>query len=400
MSFDPAIDTFSRFNRGVFSDLDLIPSPTAGQSMFGNPATLGMTDFNPNQEISEIEILKGQRTVSALIPRGAIGTYIDQPVQQDNISTIEARSFPLGSKEDAITVARTLKRIPGEPVFGPPMTGEGRLRALAARKNKELIRQHIYLMELLAWLSILEGKMPAILGTTDPRYIFDFYREPDNTIPVGTAWNDTSPTIIANLDEGCDQVEDGNGDPDMAIFGKDVWGPFLDDTTVQKRFDNRRFEQGRIVLNTEIPAQFQRFIGPGRLTPRGVLKTDNGRELWLFGYNQNYAHPITGDKTYFMPPDKVVVRWSGARQDRMFGPPEVFKPTSLDIQWMLERFGFTSDTLPMPANTPADSVIMSEMFHFIAQEKDRSSIDLKVQIAPVFIPTHVDATAVLTNVIT
>ena len=84
----------------------------------------------------------------------------------------------------------------------------------------------------------------------------------------------------------------------------------------------------------------------------------------------------------------------------MFGPPEVFKPTSLDIQWMLERFGFTSDTLPMPANTPADSVIMSEMFHFIAQEKDRSSIDLKVQIAPVFIPTHVDATAVLTSVVT
>lgn len=396
----PTLTTYSRMLLGVFSDMQIMSVPTGFQSMFGNPLSMSETLFIMNSEVPEREIIRGSKTIAPLIPRGTIGDLIDEKVETEQESTVFARSFPLGQKETSITVQKLNKRLAEESPYGPAFTKAERLRLISIKKTMELIRQLMGLMELLASLSVMTGKMPAILDTTNPDQIYDFRRNPDNIFTVSPLWDGVSPTIIADLDEACDFVTiNGKMIPDMAILGRDTWKPFLDDVAVQKRLDNRRFEVGTINSRLNLPERFNRFIGPGGLEPRGFLETDKGRGLYLFSYDQHYERP-KDTPLYFMPPKDILVQSSLTRGDRLFGPPEVLDPTRADTMWMEDRFGFTEMDLPVPANTPSGDIFLPQMFHYNAYEStNRKSIKMEAQVAPIYEDTQGDARAVITGAV-
>jgi hypothetical protein len=400
------LDFYSRFYQGLFSDVKMIGIPTGFQAFFGNPANASETYFMWDNEVFDIEIIRGDKTIAATVPRGITGGIRDFSEDADQEWSAFSRVFPLIQSVNAISSAKLKKRLPGEPPYmatgSPDRSMEiFRLRGWAAKEHGGQMRRQMHTFELLASLSVLEGKMPAILDSTNSSEIYDFHRNSDNTYTVPTEWNDagvTLATILGQIDENaCDKVDqNGKAVPDMTVIGRKVFPILQSKTGFFDYFDNRRVNQGRIDMNiaNDLPERFRRFVGPGGFQPRGVLMTPNGRELWMFSSNQYYERP-SGTINFYMPEDQMLVASSSARADRYFGPGEFLPPTSIDEQWYQERFGFSSMDVPMPENTPAGDIFDSRMFTFSAMENDKKIIRTILQSGPIFGATQTDAFATL-----
>lgn len=397
----PAIDTYSRFYQGTFDDRKMISISGGFLSMFGNLESddPSETHYIMDQEVFDIEIIRGNKTIAALIPRGVTGTVINDPVEKEQEWSEFNRTFPLAQKTGYINAQKLNRRIANEPPY-QPFTKSKRLRILAGKQHLSKIRQLMGLQELLASKSILTGKMPAILNTSNPNLIYDFRRNPANII-AGVNWTtDTLAVILALIDTGCDRcAENGKVVPDMMLLGRGLWTPLLLKDGIEKYFDLRRINQGAIDVNIDLPAKFNRFTGNGKFEPRGRLVTPKGRELWLFSYNQFYEEP-KGTFNYFLPADNALITYSGARADRFFGPPEFLPTTSLDNIWYSEMFGFDSSSLPMPEMTPNGDIFDSKMYYFYAYPSvDKKGIQTATQTAPVYVTTQTDAFVTLNGLL-
>jgi hypothetical protein len=390
----PSMGTYSRFYQGLFDDREIISISKGFLSFFGNPESdsPSETHFIMDQEVFDIDIIRGDKTIAAMIPRGITGTINNDPVEKEQGWTDFNRVFPLGQKTGYINAQKLSRRVPGEMPYSP-MTRQERLRILAGKQHLAKIRQLMGLQELLASLSILEGKMPAMLGTINPSLIYDFRRHPDNIITVIVDWvTATLKQILDDIDQACDAGRvNGKVVLDMLVLGRGVWSPLLLKTGIEKYFDLRRINQGTIDNNIDLPPRFNRFVGNGGLEPRGRLVTPKGNELWLFSYNQHYERPA-GTVKYFLPEDQALLAYSGARADRFFGPPEILPDTPLDDIWYEAMFGFTPATLPLPANAPAGNIFDPMMYHFYAYPfGDKKGINTETQVAPVYVTTQTDA---------
>jgi Phage major capsid protein E len=390
----PVMDNYSRFYQGLFDDRKMISVSKGFLSMFGNLESddPSETHFIFDQEIFDIDIIRGDKTIGALVPRGITGTISDDEIETEQQSTEFNRIFPLGQKTGYINAQKLSKRLAGERPYSV-LTRTERLQILAAKQHLSKMRQLMGLQELLASLSVLEGKMPAMLDTTNPSLIYDFRRNTDNIITVAIDWvAATLAQILDNIDDGVDAGrENGKVVCDMLTLGRGVWTPLLLKTGIEKYFDLRRINQGTIDTNIDLPAKFNRFVGNGGLEPRGRLVTPKGAQLWLFSYNQHYERP-KGVIKYFLPEDQAMITYSGARADRYFGPSEILPRISLDDIWYEEMFGFTPDTLPMPEQTPDGDIFNSMMYHFHAYpSEDKKTIRTETQVAPVYATTQTDA---------
>jgi hypothetical protein len=399
----PVTSVYSVFFQGLFDDQAMISIPTGFQSFFGNPQGFSQTWFIEDNELFEYEIIRGDKTIAGMVPRGIEGVITDVDEDTSQQWTGVRRFFPLVQGVDSINVKKISNRLPGEMPYmmagqARPMTKTERLRELARREHRNRIRRMMHTHEYLASLSVLEGKMPAILDDPTDDQIYDFYRNAGNIIDVDTEWNDSGITfidIMADIDEGVDAgVQNGKAMIDMGIIGREILPIWLSKTGYEKYFDIRRSDLGTIAPATareSLPERFRRFVGPGGLEPLGRLTTPKNRDLWIFAYNQYYERPA-GTINYYMPEDEMVFGSSGARSDRYFGPGDVLPPTSFDERWYQERFGFTSMDVPMPEQTPPGDVFDSRMFHFYAYEAtNKKTISLVTESAPVFVTTQTDA---------
>lgn len=385
-------DLFSRFQAGIFDEKKLISVPTGFQAFFGNPANESETIFSPDANQVDIDIIRGNERVSALIPRGSISRSLG--TVQKNLKTERfssfSRKYPLAEEEGDITGDQLLQRIAGENPY-EVKTRMTRLRHHAAKIHSESIRKLARLFEILSAQSILTGVQDAGGGEQ-----YDFHRNSTHNADVGTSWAGGSANILGDIDGGCAKVRaNGHMTADMLILGSTAMGSIVKDTTVAGIADNRRFTYVAFGPNNQPPPKFARFIAGGFI-PQGSLNTPAGNSLWLFTYLDVYTDSA-GDPAKYLGDTLAVICSSGARCDRYFGPPENLPMTPMKAQLYREFFGFDPNSIPTSVKMrDAGNIIDSAMFYSDAYvSSDWKKISVRTQTAPIFATTQTDAFVVL-----
>jgi len=396
-----SVDLATRFMAMMFDERDHIGVSTGFQAFFGRPETGAQTVFNPDSKNVDIDIIRGNERIAALIHRGGNSRPLNsQQNENEQKFTSFSRQYPLMEEEGDIESDQLINRVAGENPY-QLLQRLTRMRILGFNIHKESIRRIIRACELLASQSVLTGQHVAISGTTNTDYIYDFMRNADLTTTVGTAWNDTTPDIFGDIDGACTELRVlGHVTADMMVIGSTAMQAFLEDATVQTLADNRRIELIEVSMNNPVPPRFARFIEGGFIA-RGRLRTPGGYELWMFTYNDVYTNNA-GTAVNYMPVDEALICFSGARCDRYFGPPEVLPTTSAKVAFYQEMFGFNPAAPPMPNNIKgAAHAVDFRMAYFDAYiSTDWKKISIRSQAAPIFATTMTDAFALLDGLIT
>lgn len=383
-------DLLSRFMASAFDEKNLIGVPTGFQAFFGRPETGAETIFSPDANQVDIDIIRGNERISALIPRGTVSRSLGslQKNQREEQFSSFSRKYPLGEEEGDITADKLLQRVAGENPY-QRQSRMDRLRYHGLKIHTESIRKLGRLFEVLAAQSITEGVQDAIVGTTNTDLQYDFRRNTNHIFTVDTSWAGGTANILADIDEACGLIRaNGKMMPDMAILGTTAMNSLVTDTTVAAIADNRRFEFIRVGERNPAPAKFQRFIDGGMI-PQGSIRTPSGYSLWLFTYLDVYTN-ASGVATKYLADDKVVVAASQARCDRYFGPPENLPMIPMREQLYREFLGFDPTAPPLPAKL-AGSVIDPAMFYCDAYvSSDWKRLTIRTQVAPIFATTMTD----------
>jgi hypothetical protein len=386
-----AVDQYSRFMVDAFDDRKIIGVPTAGQAFFGNPASGSMTLYSPDANIVDIDIIRGNEKLAAMIHRGSNARPISgQKNVADEKFTAVTRAYPLIEEEGDISANALNYRVTGEKPYSN-MSKLDRLRVRALNMHLEKVRRIIRLFEYLCWQSLLVGTMPAIFGTTNTNYIYDFYRLAGHIITVATAWNQASADPLGDIDDGCELIrQNGHVNPDMLILGGLAMDAFIKDATVIAQADNRRFELIEVSTDNPVPSKYSRWVNSG-LTARGRLRTPKGYTLWLFTYVDTYENS-SGTAVKYLPDDQALLASSNARCDRYFGPSEVLPMRPSRAMWYNEMFGFNPEAAPMPPNVKGGSdIINPNMFYFDAYSAaNEKAVTVRSQSAPIFATTLTD----------
>lgn len=413
-------DSYSRYMAGLFDEHDYVGVPTGFQQFFGRMDNGSETLFSADANDVDIDIIRANEKTAVLVPRGTVSRPLGPGQSNGNIEKWSAfsRKYPLSEEEFDLDAGQTTQRIAGENPY-QRMARQQRLRLLALRGNKELVRRTARLFERLAAQSVLTGKQDAILGTTNPDLQYDFLRSDDNFITPTIDWDASNAIIMQDIDEACLQFRKSSKiQPDFAIVAGDVMQAMLDDSAFQTLADNRRFEminigpsagaggdgQGGSVAGSfrdsasfggTMPAKYQRMMDAG-LNWRGVLRTAQGFELVLFTYVDGYEAD-NGDFVQYMTPGKMVIGSSRARADRYFGPPELLPLIPQRIQFYVEMFGMDPTQIPPDVILKAPAGVISPyQFYFDAYASpDWKKVTLRCQSAPIFATTMTDAWVVI-----
>lgn len=396
-----AVDAYGRFMVDVFDEREIIGVPTAFQAFFGRPETGAKTLFSPNASVVDIDILRGNERIAALVQRGSNARPISGQKNTDEQKwSAFSRLYPLAEEEGDITADQLNRRVAGENPYSS-ITKLDRLRLLALNHHHEHMRRITRLFEYLSAQSVLTGKMPSILGTTNNDLIYDFRRNAAHTITVGIKWDaGATAVIMADIDGGCEKIRaNGHANPDMIVIGSSAVDAMINDTTIQTQADNRRFELIEVSTNNPVPPNFKRFVDAG-LTPRGRLRTPKGYTLWIFTYSDVYTNSA-GTATPYMPVDEALIAYSGARCDRYFGPSEILPLTAGRSAWYQETFGFNPASPPMPPNVKdLSNALNPAMFYCDAYPSaNQKAVTIRTQAAPIFATTMTDAFVTLNGLV-
>jgi len=394
------IDEYARFMTDVFDERSIIATPTVFQSFFGIPANAGRTLFSPDAAVVDIDIIRGNERLAALILRGSNSRDIG-PGQKNTIQqrfSHVSRVYPLIEEMGDIDSNQLLFRRPGEsPMSG--MSRMDRMRTHASDTHQEHVRRTLRTCEYLASQSILFGQMPALLGTTDPDLLYDFLRNAAHNFTPALPWTNASSDPIADLDTACQLIrENGHATPNFALMGADAMDAFVRHALVQTLADNRRFELIQVNSNP-VPPALQRLVDSGAI-PRGRLRTPKGYELWLFTYLDVYTN-AAGNPVKYMPDDHVVIGSSMARCDRYFGPPERLPDIPQRDQLYSSLFGFSPGMAPVPPMVKnMGSAVVPAMFYFDAYVSENwKRVSLRTQAAPIYATTQTDAFATIESAV-
>ena len=400
-------DLLSRFLVGTYDEKKIIQVSTGFMSFFGRPETGAETHFSPDANQVDIDIIRGTEKIAALVPRGTVSRSIG--TAQKNIRperfTELSRKFPLIEEEGDIDSSTLLNRVAGETPY-QRQTRITRLRAQAVKIVQESCRRTVRTQEVLAASSIITGTMPAMLGTTNTDLIYDFRRNNDHFITVGTAWSNTACDAMGDLETACTRIRiNGKMRADGVLMGTTSMANFIKNVAAKSLADNRRFEfiqfgggangagvGDDLFRKSGVEARWSRFIAGGFM-PRGILITPSGFELVIFTYYDGYQDPTNSDTwTQYMPDDKVLVFSSQARCDRYFGPPENLPMIPMREQLYREFFGFDPLAPPTPANIQAaDGVFRPDCcYHDAYVSSDWKRLTVRMQNAPIFVTTATD----------
>lgn len=400
MSTPLATDQFSRFMVEMFDEKKIIKGSSLFQTFFGRPEHASQTVFSPNANSVEIDIMRGNERLAALVHRGTDSRPLggNQKNTDTQKFTNQVRQYPLGEEEGDITAAQIIKRVAGENPFQQKDRLD-RMRILANEHHLEHMRRYSRLFEFLASESLLKGTMPAILGTTNSDLIYDFKRRATHIVTVGTKW-DNSADIMGDADDSCRLIRaDGKVKPNFMILGGDSMDALIKDTTMAALADNRRFELFNVGTGLTVPSNLQPLVDAGA-EPRGRLLTSKGYSLWIFTYVDLYTNS-SGVTTDYMPQDQALIGYFGARCDRYFGPPDRLPVTSQEVAWYNEMFGFNMLAPPMAPNVKnAGAVINPGMFYSDAYpSEDKKKVTIRTQAAPIFATTMTDAFVTLKGLV-
>ena len=397
MSTPAPADLFSRYMAGAFDEKKIIGVSTGFQAFFGNPSNGAETIFSPDANQVDIDIIRGNERLAALIPRGTVSRSLgsaNKNLRSEQFSSF-SRKYPLSEEEADISADQLIQRVAGENPYDNK-TRMQRLRHHALKLHHENVRRTVRMFEVLAAQSILTGKQDAIIGTANTDLQYDFRRNTNHIITVGTSWAGGAADILGDIDAACALVRaNGKMLPDMMLMGSTAINSFVKDTTVSALADNRRFEFIRVGDNNPAPPKYQRFLDSGFIA-QGKLRTPSGYELWIFSYLDVYTN-AAGNPTKYLPDDNVVITSSMARFDRYFGPPENLPMIPMRQQLYRELFGFDPTSAPMPQKMRnASGVIDPAMFFCDAYVSgDWKRVSVRSQSAPIFATTMTDCVVTL-----
>lgn len=393
-----AVDTYARSMAEAYDENTLIGLSTLGQSFFGRPGS--QTKFDPDSLDVDIEIMRGNRKTAALVPRGNVSRMLgdtQKDTKRDQWTQFN-RTYPLIEEADTIQSKKLLRRQFGEAPYSG-RTKKMRMLGEAKRNHAEHVRRILGAYERLSWESLLTGKMPAIFGTTDTDLIYDFRRNSNLSVTLGTQWTTTTADALGNLGALCELIRvHGKMNPDFTLMGTDAYNAFLKNETVLARADNRRyFTEVTIDSGMQVPTQMQHIIESGGQL-RGKISVPEGYELYVFTYVDSYDTDA-GVDTKYMPAGKVLVGSSKARADRYFGPNEQMPETQMRRQFYVEMFGMDITALQAPGNVKNLShAYQPGMIYFDAYpSQDWKNVTIRAQSAPVFVTTQTDAWGVIEN---
>lgn len=384
-------DEYSRFMADVFDERTFLAVATGFLSFFGDPENGSQTVISENHAILEIDIVRADgEPLAATIHRGAGSEISPRKTNTGEKFSNVGRLYPLIEEEAPINSTQLLLRQAGESSY----SGRSRIdrnRAIAIKNHFDMMRKQIRTHEFFARESILTGKHPSIIGTSNPLFIYDFLRNPAHIITVGTVWTDTGAPIMSDIDGACEKIEaNGHMSPNFFGIGSSAMDGFLKNTDILAKADNRRFELIEISTNNPVPPEFAKFLRNGWIA-RGRLRTPAGRVLWIFNYNKRYTDK-DGNSFKYMPEGKAFICDTNARCDRYFGPPDRLPVTPDEMAWYQSRFGFSMSTPPMLPVFDMGGVIRPDIFYHDAFDgaKKKDTI-MRTQSAPVYPTTQTDA---------
>jgi hypothetical protein len=387
-----------------FSDLDLLPVNTAYQaSFFGRPETGAQVVYNNRASQIEIDIEKATgRVLAQMVNRGTGSTDTSRiEVGKEGKFTNITYGWPLIETESSIASTELFDRMPGESPYSE-RTQQDRLTAKALKLHKEDMKRHVTTMEYLCRESLWTGQHPAILGTSNSDFIYDFYRDSSNFITVGTVWTNVAADILGDLDDAADALQqNGNLFGDYGFLVDDTaFGGLKENTVITSDADNRRYQfvalGGTI---QELPTEFQKYKDNG-FNPRGYVETPKGRKIWLFTYDltftDNFTDPENPSLEPWVPAQKGLMFHPKARCDKYFGPQDRLPFTAQEMQWYRETFGFEMGMVPEIPSVQNATILDPRMFYCDAYPGGANkSVVARTQSAPIFPTTHTDAFVVL-----
>jgi hypothetical protein len=395
------VDFYSRIFVDAYDERDSVPSSAGFQAFFGRPETGAQTLFSQDAGAIDIDIIRAKEGLAKMVLRHAAGRDLGttQKNTQEGKFTSVSRKWPLILEEGDLDANDLLFRVAGEQPYQNKTRLE-RLRMKARRIHTEHMRRISRTFEFLASQSILTGTMPALLGTANPDYIYDFYRNSSNTQAAAAFWSLATTDPIKDLDLGWQQIRNTHrGDADMAVFSPEAMETWIKNPFVSAPADIRRFEILSVDHRLAIPSKFQPFIDGGFVV-RGRVMTYDGHEIWIFTYSDQYDNDA-GTPVRYMTPKAVLMADSQARCDRYFGPPHMLPMTPQRAQFYREMFGFSQTAPPVPPQLRAQgSKFDPSWLYFDAYADDAwTTVSIRTQTAPIFATTATDAFFVLTDVV-
>ena len=208
-SFFPALWRTSltsvRFSRCLTGFLAFFGVPGVSQTLYGD-----------DSEAVDIDIVRANGMKLAEIPtvqRGMSSDPSDVHTITDQKFSSFSRKWPLIEVLNAINSNKLLNRMAGEPAVNG-WNRVDRNRDYAYNLRNDAIIRTIRTLNYLASQSILTGKQPAIIGTTNNAYVYDYLRDSTLTISPDIAWDAVGATPMADIDLACERVESlGNAIP-------------------------------------------------------------------------------------------------------------------------------------------------------------------------------------------
>lgn len=392
----PPVPLYARFMYGMFDEREMIGIPRGFQEFFGAPESHGETRYFTDAEMFDIDIIKGNKMLAALIQRGLPSNPIkgaNDSTRGEQYQTI-TRMFPLIKEQGVIAGSQLLKRPAGEDPTNPRPRLE-RARLLARRAVQEHQRRIIRRFEYLAAQSVLTGKMKALHETTSTDFIYDFLRDSDHTMNLALSWGAAGAKPLDDLDNACDRIIENNGGmPKAVLMGSSVTPLFIENESVQKLSDSNHFKLVDLESINSLPPDIRRFVNAGMVV-RGRIMTPKGRVLYILNYDEMYQED-DGTMKKFMPEDEVLVFASQARCDRAFGPPELLPPQPHQVQAFREYFGFDQSQPPQPPNSIDSRHYQPGMIYFdMLIPENRENFQPVAHSAPVFITTQTNGFCLL-----
>jgi hypothetical protein len=397
-----AIDTYSRYMDTFFNENEVISVSTVWQQFFGKPQNSGSkTIYSPDSEVVDIDIMRGQERVAALIHRGVDSRHLNKQknTELQKYSSF-SRVFPLAEELGDITASQINKRVGGENPYERRSKFE-RMRSLAKEHHLEHIRRYVRLFEILAGLSLLGGQHPAISGSTNTDNWYDFRRNAAHIASPAIPWDNEAADILGDWDAAFDLGrQNGHIRYNVAVAGGNVLPVILNDARIKEFSDNRRFNiiwVGRDGFT--LPDNLKTLVEAGA-DPIAKITTPKGRSFYLFGYDAIYTDN-NGDPQNYMPLSTFFFGYYGARCDRYFGPNEVLPSTPSDAAWYQQQFGMNMNAPMMPANIKnPGGIITPAMFYCDAYPaEDKKKVTIRTQSAPIFATTQTDGFFTYTNTI-
>ena len=402
-----AVNEYTRLMVEKYDERKKVIAPTAFQGgFFGIADTGAQVVFSENAKSIEIDQVRADgRRLARLVNRG---TSSDDTSRVETLTagrfTNIARAWPLIETYGAINSSELLDRVAGENPY-QVTTRQDRLTMKAIEINMLMADRQIRLWEYLCREAVLTGSHPAILGTSNTDFIYDFYRKATHTFAVAAKWDVVGTDIIGDFDTAIDLVQQDSYNSVVnvgAIVGASGFEGLRKNTQAKAEADIRRFHSVELHGPTTPPTEFNRYIDNG-FALAGWLKTYKNRTVWLFTYDVTYTDdfttPGTDTETNWMPADKCLVFSPKARCDKYFGPPDRMPIGSVEQAWYQDFFGFSMMNPGQP-NIQNPGIIDPRGMHFDAyMGPDNKAVTLRMQSAPIFPTTETDAFVTMTGLV-